>query len=375
MLPSILTSASASASPRCPFPCCIAALGAAALSAAETGDAGTWAPPDAAIIAAAFASKDYPGADAHACCDQLTRQPTNVEATYGLALRPRPRGQGRRRPSPSSMPPPPMASATPSAPRPNDDLDSLHASPKFAKALARMRTVPIGTGCPLEQGADIAGLTTVERQPKGGLRFRLRLASDATPAKPARLVIWLHPSGGSMDEQVEGHAQDLAAHHYALCVFPCKQYIGWSDQEAAALAPTIADLAKVPGVDARKPVLMGFSAGGQTAITLFGNSPATWGGLVLDAAYPVNVDHATGQASLLVPAAAAGATHLPILVLVGGNDPNAAIWDKVMPAWNQAGLHPTVRVVPGRRHEYLLDGDEWTATLAFLDGITKAKAH
>jgi hypothetical protein len=357
---------------RCAASALLACVCAGALGAAEAGDAGTWAPPDDAIMRA-FATKDYPAADA-ACRDQLTRQPTNVEATYGLACALAREG----RPDEAFTQ---LEAATADGfcdakrAQADDDLDSLHGKAAFATVLARMREVPIGTGCPDEPGADIPGLTTIERQPKGGLRFRLRLSQDATRAKPARLVIWLHPSGGSMDEQVEGHALDLAAHRCCLCVFPRKQYIGWSDQEGDAIAPTVADLATIPGVDARKPILMGFSAGGQTAITLFGKAPSAWGGLLLDAAYPVNVDRATGQASLLEPGAAAGATHLPILVLVGGDDPNGGIWDKAMPAWNQAGLRPTVRVVPGKRHQYLFDGDEWTATLAFLDGIAGAKVR
>jgi predicted esterase len=256
----------------------------------------------------------------------------------------------------------------------DDDLASLRQLPAFAKLVETMKGKPVNDGSPYEAGAEIPGLKTVERAPGGGLRYRLRMSEQATAEKPHRLVVWLHPSGGSMDQVVEPLAKALAEHGYALMVFTQKQYRGWTGPEMQAIAASINDLANVPGVDGRKPVLMGFSAGGQAALILWHGNPDAFGGLMTTAAYPI--DQAKGN-SLLAPPAGDAAAKTPILALVGSADQGGAgekIWHQVEPSWAKAGVPLTLRVVKGRVHEFLFFGEEWTNALAWLDALRDGKA-
>jgi predicted esterase len=251
----------------------------------------------------------------------------------------------------------------------DDDLAALRPLPAFAKEVEAMRSKARTDGPVIEPGAGIAGVTTIERAPTGGLRYRLRLGTQATADKPHRLVVWLHPSGGSMDQAVEPLAPALAAHGFALMVFTQKQYRGWAPAEMVAIAPSINDASTIPGLDVRRPVLLGFSAGGQTALLLWRCNPEAFGGLMTTAAYPI--DPKNPNAFLNAPPGD-GARRTPILALVGGAEPNGfgeRAWKLAEPSWRQAGVPLTLRVVKGRGHEFLFQGDEWTHALAWLDQL------
>jgi alpha-beta hydrolase superfamily lysophospholipase len=258
----------------------------------------------------------------------------------------------------------------------DDDLATLRDRDDFKALIASIKAIPIGANEPHEPGADIDGVKTIEAQPVGGLSYRLRLGATATPAKPHRLVLWLHPSGGSGDSLVEPLAPELAKHGFALAVFPQKQYAGWTDQERTALAPTIADLAKVPGLNATKPVLMGFSAGGQAALMMWELKPAAYGGLLLNSAYPVDVNMATRQAALITLTKDEIDAKVPVLAIIGGDDPSIQTWMAEGPVWAKAGIPVSMSMVKGKKHEFLYSGDAWKAVLKFLDALpaTAAKA-
>ena len=61
---------------------------------------------------------------------------------------------------------------------------------------------------------------------------------------------------------------------------------------------SLPDAGHVAGIDPRKPILLGFSAGGQAALILWSSKPARLGGLIVDAAYPIRLeaDPKTGHA-------------------------------------------------------------------------------
>jgi hypothetical protein len=321
-------------------------------------------------VSARFAAKDYAGAET-GCRALQAKHPDDAEIAYALACaialqnrtddalaalaRARELGYGDA----------PYAEADPS-------LGALHGRPEFQAVLAEMRKLPIGSGARREPGAEIAGVRAIENHPKGGLRYRLRLGDAATAAAPHRLVVWLHPSGGSVDQQVEPLSVDLAKRGWALAVFPQKHYVGWSDEERDALAPTIADLATVPGVDARHPVLMGFSAGGKVAITLWKREPGAWGGLLLDAAYPVDLVPGTHNGTIIALTPEMLAAKTPMLALIGEQDVNLPTWQIALPIWTKAGLPVELRTVAGRGHEFLFTGADWTVVLAWLEHLPKA---
>lgn len=206
----------------------------------------------------------------------------------------------------------------------------------------------------------------VEGTPKGGLPYRLTMAAGATEEHPNRLVVWLHPTGGSYNKEAEGMAPLFLKHGLAVLVVTDKSFQGWTDAEAAQLfGRTLPEVSRIAGIDARKPILMGFSGGGQLAIALWRARPGNYGGVILDAAYPIETGD--GRQRLMDPPDGGGRS-VPLFALVGDRDEVAAAWKKVEEKWKQAGVPLTIRFVPGRGHEWLF-GDEETAALdAWLAG-------
>ncbi len=262
----------------------------------------------------------------------------------------------------------------PSHMREDDDLAALRPDAKFADLLAKARENE--RKGPYEKGKDIAGVKMIEDFPEGGLRYRLRLGMTASKQRPHRLVVWLHPSGGSMNSVVETMSPKLAEHGYALVVFTQKQWMGWTGPEAQRLIDkTLPELAKVEGLDARRPILLGFSAGGQIALQLWKSSPQRFGGLVLDAAYPINMAQSRpGKMAVLGPPPDAGQT--PIYVIVGEKDQNGAgwgVWKNAAGPWLKAGVPLRIRHVPEKGHQWLFGPAETADLLAWLDDLAAGK--
>ena len=274
-------------------------------------------------IAAEFASKDYAAAlkTAHALIDLAPKQP---DGHYNLACALARMGQ-----TDDALAA--LASAVesgyadPSHLRQDDDLASLHADKRFDDLLKK--SAENQRNAPFEKGIDLGDdVKTIEAFPEGGLRYRLRMPATATREKPARLIVWLHPSGGSMDNVVEGLAPTLAKHGYALAVFTQKQFMGWTSDDAQLLIDkTLPAIAKTEGLDAARPILMGFSAGGQMALLLWHEHPEQCGGLVLDAAYAIDTQHYDPRnPKLLDLPKGEGFKKTPLLVVVGASVISAA---------------------------------------------------
>ena len=172
------------------------------------------------------------------------------------------------------------------------DLAAISAEKEFATLVAGARKNRLEAEEKLyEPPAGIEGVLTKEGRPEDGLRWRLRLPADATAKKPARLIVWLHPSGGSMNRQVEALSPRFAEKGFALLVLTQKQWVGWTQADATRLLDgTLPDVGALPEVDPRRPILLGFSAGGQMAIEMWMKDPGRYGGLLLDAAYPIDME-------------------------------------------------------------------------------------
>ncbi|MCG3178431.1 MAG: hypothetical protein BIFFINMI_00758 [Phycisphaerae bacterium] len=219
------------------------------------------------------------------------------------------------------------------------------------------------------EGEKIPGVRTLEGEPAAGLRWRLRMSPKATREKPARLIVWLHPSGGSMNQVVERMSPEFIARGYALLLPTAKDWRYWSSQDAAKLMDvTLPAVAKIEGIDARRPVLFGFSAGGQMALQLWHEAPSAWGGLVLDAAYPV-VQTPRGMAMMDLPEGKP-LDGTPMFVLVGDQDGGAKVWKKAEEPFGRAGVPLVVEYIPGKGHAWLFGPPQqkrlydWLADLA-----------
>ncbi|HLY75920.1 MAG TPA: hypothetical protein VKU80_17505 [Planctomycetota bacterium] len=215
----------------------------------------------------------------------------------------------------------------------------------------------------------------VEGNPEGGLPYRVHLPETATAQKPCRLVVWLHPSGGSGNEMVERMAPTFLKQGFALLVITNKQWAAWTSEEGQKLLErTLPDAGKIPGVSATKPTLMGFSAGGQLALELYWADCLKYGGLVLDAAYPIDLGtYAQGRADPHALPKDPAIQKVPFFVLVGDQDGGSQLWKKVEPEWKQARIPLTIRYVAGRRHEWLFGGSETEALGQWLKEIALGK--
>ena len=208
-------------------------------------------------------------------------------------------------------------------------------------------------------------------RPAEGLAWRLHLPAAATATSPAPLIVWLHPAGGrSFNAEVEALVPVMARAGFALLVPVDKDYALWTGEDALRLLRgTLPDLARVPEVNAARPILFGFSGGGQLALELFHALPHTFAGLILDAAYPV-VEEADGARPRAEPpgAAARGAR---VFAAVGADDPVATVWDTLAAGWRERGIDLTMVRVPGRGHEWLFG--ETLVVEAFTTWLTPAE--
>ncbi|HZE88625.1 MAG TPA: hypothetical protein VE404_03710 [Verrucomicrobiae bacterium] len=210
----------------------------------------------------------------------------------------------------------------------------------------------------------------IEGSPERGLPYRLTMAQDATEAKASRVVVWLHPSGGPFIRKVEELAPVFLKHRLALLVITEKEsFKGWTREDALRLfGVTLPEVAGITGIDARRPLLMGFSAGGQLALKLWHIRPADFGGFILDAAYPTE-SHENGDQTVLDPPAADGVTSVPLFVLVGAKDDGSDLWRKTARSWRKAGVPLTIRYVRGKVHEWLFGEEEIAALDAWLSTV------
>jgi tetratricopeptide (TPR) repeat protein len=123
--------------------------------------------------------------------------------------------------------------------RQDADLEKFRTEKRFTDLLAKMAEAI--TPVRKVEGSQVV----YEGKAGGGFRYRLRMAGKAAPATgtatapaPAaggptaagakqRLVVWLHPSGGSMNNVAEALAPMLQRHGLALVVFEGKNFAGW----------------------------------------------------------------------------------------------------------------------------------------------------
>ena len=228
-------------------------------------------------------------------------------------------------------------------------------------------------------GKEIAGVKTIEDFPEGGLRYRLRMDPAATAEKPNKLIVWLHPSsgqpiGGMMNDKVEAMAPMFLKHGYALVTFTQKNFSGWSDRDMKKLSVSLKKIGKIAGIDSKKPILFGFSAGGQVALGLWKDKPGRFAGLVLDAAYPM-IMSPSGYKPMELDAdhVDPAVKTVPILALVGGADPGAKSWQVVEASWKQAGVPLELILVPDKRHEWLFDKAQTERLEQWLSQLSAGK--
>lgn len=256
----------------------------------------------------------------------------------------------------------------------DEDLKPLRDMKGFGDLVAKAReNEHKAGGARYEPAGEMQGVKTVEDFPDGGLRYRLRMDPNASAEKPQRLIVWLHPSGGSANSTVEAMAPMFIKNGFALVVFTQKNFMGWAAPDAAKIGKTLASIdKKVTGLEVHRPILMGFSAGGQMALQMWAGQPDKFSGLILDAAYPMEPSASGGYTPMALPDNE-GIRKAPIFVLVGGQDGGAATWKQASPGWLKAGVPLTVNVIEGRKHEWLFGKEQTEALDKWLAQVAAGK--
>jgi predicted esterase len=236
-----------------------------------------------------------------------------------------------------------------------EDLAPLREEMRYRTSMDRIKA---NEAARAEKAMTIPGVATREGAPEGGLRYRLRMSPVATRTKPQRLLIWMHPSGGSMDSLVEPLAPRLVRRGFALLVFTKKDWVGWSSEDVSRMSKTLDAVAQIEGITDDRPVLMGFSSGAHMALDIWESDAKGLGGLVLEESFPV-MKRPDGTILYPKPPEREVAETVPILVLVNSKDRDLADWARegLDEKLRQAGVPLTIRKVMAGDREWLLGKD------------------
>lgn len=248
---------------------------------------------------------------------------------------------------------------------------NLRGDKRFAAAVEKIRANMLKGS--FEKGAELPGIKTIEGWPEGGLRYRVRMSPAATPEKPHRLVLWFHQAGSSGNGSAESLAPTFVKRSFALVVVTAKQFRSWAHEEINMyVGANLAEIGKIPGLSAERPLLFGFSAGAQVALLLWQQDAGRMGGLILDEAAPVDLAVSGGRKPLLRPPGHDAVKTTPLFVLAGGAGKNVKGWELVEESWRKAGVPLTFISVPGCKHEWLFDEERRDALDKWLT-MVKAK--
>jgi predicted esterase len=231
---------------------------------------------------------------------------------------------------------------------------------------------PAGPGGPAGGGTAAHPLRVVDGDAPGGFPYRVWVPAGADPARPPRLAIWLHPSTAGFVSQAGELAPGLAARGFALLAVTGKNWAGWTGAEAQRLLDaTVPYAALHAGVDRRRPLLVGFSAGGQMALLLWRQAPAAFRGAAVTGAEPVTFGPG-GSSREMEPPAPGGPAPSPLFVLEGAEEPGARMWRGVAADWRAAGVRLELRIAAGRGHEWMLgEGDDREAFLRWVETLDR----
>ncbi|MFC1582686.1 alpha/beta hydrolase, partial [Planctomycetota bacterium] len=235
------------------------------------------------------------------------------------------------------------------------DLDAIRKDKRFKAILVRIKK-NFKKG--YEKGKPMPGIKTLEGAPAGGLPYRLRMDPAATKEKPHHLIIWLHPTGASMNGPIEEQAPFFIKRGFALCVFPKKDFRAWTSNDAIRLFNTLNHLKSVAGIDkTRRPVFFGYSAGGQLTLRIWTMNPNAIGGMILLGTWPTLMGPDRKPMAVL-PREDKTLKHPPIYILIGAKEQGSGYWQRVAPEYEKRGASLTIRIIEGKGHVWLMTTPE-----------------
>lgn len=175
--------------------------------------------------------------------------------------------------------------------------------------------------------------------------------AERSPGKASQpLVVWLHPAGSLMHEELE--RDWWPAFEKAGCALMLPESAskdGWTPSDAGSVMRCIDDaLVRDPRLSAKRVVLFGFSAGGQLALDLARTRGERLAGVVTMAAYPVSL--ATRQLALPPPAFK---DNLSFFLICGRRDGGLLACRPAVLHLKKQGFHAILREVPGLPHAFV----------------------
>ncbi len=197
-------------------------------------------------------------------------------------------------------------------------------------------------------GEALAQVDVVEGKPEGGINYQLHTDKKN---ETSRLAIWLHPSGGSMNDNAKTLIPLLAKHGFALMIPTDKSYRSWNTDEIhKVMNISVPHAQKNKNINNEKPFLIGFSAGGQIAVIHFLEHPESIGGIVANSTFPLQMG-ARGFSRLAPPT---GEAHkqVPFFVVLGQQERAENAWTP----WNEEGYALEQHVIENAGHQWLLSG-------------------
>jgi len=233
----------------------------------------------------------------------------------------------------------------PGSARTDGALAPLRDEARYRKALAR---ISANDEARVERGRPIPGVRTVEGNPEGGLRFRIRMSPSARRENPQRLVIWMHPSGGSRNRTVEGLAPRFIRRGFALLVFTRKDFESWCTLDSERIGRTLDAAAAIDGISDDRPVLLGESAGGVMALAFWRAGAEGLGGVIaLEGFFDFE------------PPGAEAARKVPLLLFIATKGPiRGEPWKQGEAEMRRAGFLLEVRAIDAVHGAWLLGWPE-----------------
>ena len=250
----------------------------------------------------------------------------------------------------------------------DEDLETLRNEEAFARLLQQARMLE--RQAPRETIAVGEGLHCLERAPDDGFAYTVVMPATE-PQKPRKLVIWL-PPGPLMKEFILPALPFLLQDGGAAMIMTRRQLRGLSLADADRLfSVTLPDAAKIPGINAERPVLFGYGFGGQAALWLWSMYPERVGGLILHAAYPVDLKKYTesGQGVPLALPNSSAIQQTPVYAIVAEGQSATQLWKMEEEKWRKAGVPLTLRILPPQKEEWRLPEEEIKAIGKWLASI------
>lgn len=186
-----------------------------------------------------------------------------------------------------------------------------------------------------------------DAESRGYVLLGAEAADAAAASRP--LVVWLHPAGGFMNEELERDWwPDFEKAGCFLMLPESKTKERWVPEDIPFLMSCIDDaIARHPQISAKRVVLFGYSAGGQLALDLGRTRGERLAGIVTMAAYPF--DPATRQLALPPPTLG---TTLSYFLICGRKDGGLIVCRPAAAQLKKQGFQAMLREVPGIGHAF-----------------------